>query len=82
MEKGVFIEADVDEHRLEARLEVLDLALVDAAGNLPVAFALDGEFLQPAAFEDGDAPFEALAGDDDFFFVALFLKTEKTAYFV
>ena len=82
MEKGVLIEADVDEHRLQAGLEVLHLALVNAAGNLPVAFPLDGKFLQPAAFEHGDAPFEPLAGDNDFFFVALFLKTEKTAYFV
>ena len=82
MEKGVFIEADVDEHRLEAGLEVLDLALVDAAGNLAVAFALDGEFLEPAAFQDGDPLFQPLAGNDDFFFVAFFLKTEKSAYFV
>ena len=82
MKKGVLVEADVDEHRFQAWLEVLDLAFVNAAGNLPVAFALNGELLQTSALEHGDAPFEALAGDDYFFFVALFLKTEKTAYFV
>ena len=60
----------------------LHLALVDAAGNLPVALALDGELLQPTAFQHGHAPLEALAGDYDFLFVALFLKTEKPAYFV
>ena len=47
-----------------------------------IAFALDGEFLEAAALEHGDAPFQALAGDDYFFFVAFFLKTQKTANFV
>ncbi len=61
VEKGVLIEADVDEHRLQARFEVLHPALVDAARDLAVAVALDGELLEPAAFQESDPFFEPLA---------------------
>jgi hypothetical protein len=65
VEEGVLVEADVDEHRLEAGLDVLDAALEDAADDVLVALALDGVFLEDAVLEQGDAAFEFLDVDDD-----------------
>ena len=64
MEKGVFLEADVDEHRLQPHLDVLDLAFVDAAYNVPRAVPLDAVFFKPAVLEQRDATLEFLDTDD------------------
>ena len=66
MEEGVFLEADVHEHGLEAVLDVFDAALEDAADDIAVALALDGVFLEAAVLEEGDAALEALGVDDEF----------------
>ncbi len=41
MKKGVLIEADVDECRLQGGLEIADAALIYGADNAPGSFALD-----------------------------------------
>jgi len=64
VEKGILLEADIDEHGLEAVLDVADLALEDAADNIALAVALDGVFLQLAVLQEGYAFFEFLAADD------------------
>src|SRR5262249_45452362 len=48
MQKRVFLEADVDKHRLQSHLDVSDFSLVDAAGDIPRRAAFDAIFLQPA----------------------------------
>ena len=58
MKERVFLKADVDEHRLQAHLDVSDLALVDAADDVPRALTFDAVFLQPAVLEQGNAGFE------------------------
>ena len=65
MEEGVLLEADVDEHGLEAVLDVLDPPLEDAADDIAVAFALDRIFFEDAVFEKRDAAFEPLAIDNE-----------------
>lgn len=67
VEEGVFLEADIDEGGLEAVLEVFDFAFEDAADEALLFGAFDGEFLELAVFEDGDAGFEGLGVDDDLF---------------
>ena len=66
MEKGVFLQADVDKHRLQARLDVFDPAFVNAARDVAGAVALDAIFLELAVLEKGDPAFEFLDADDDF----------------
>ena len=58
MEEGVFLEANIDEGGLEAVLEVFDFAFENAADEAFLLGAFDGEFLELAVFEDGDAGFE------------------------
>src|SRR5206468_12634119 len=48
MEERVFLKADVNKHRLQAHLDVSDLALVDAADDVPRALTLVVVFLQLA----------------------------------
>ena len=45
MKERVLVETDVDEHRLEPLLDVLDASLEDATDDVLIAFALDGVFL-------------------------------------
>ena len=66
MEEGVLLEADIDEHGLQAVLDVFDAAFEDGADDVAVALALDGVFLEHAVFEQGDAALEALGVDDEF----------------
>src|SRR5436305_1532098 len=44
MQERIFLEADVDEHRLQSHLDVLDLTLVDAPNDVPGAVPLDVVF--------------------------------------
>ena len=66
VEEGVLLEADVHEGGLEAVFEVAHLAFEDAADQAFLGGALDGELLEPAFLEHGDAGFERLGVDDDF----------------
>ena len=65
MQKRVFLEADVDEHRLQAHLDVLDFSLVDAADNIARGVTLDAVFFQSAILEQGNPPLELFHADDD-----------------
>lgn len=71
VEEGVFVEADVNEHRLETVFEIADAALVDAADETLFGGALDVELFEAAFLHDGDASLEGLNVDDDFLVDAL-----------
>ena len=76
MEEGVLVVADVDEGGLEAGVEVLDAALVDAADHAVVGFALDLEAVEGAVDEERDALLEGLGVDDELAEGALFLAED------
>ena len=65
LEEGIFLEPDVHEHRLDPGLDVADFALVNAADDVAVGFALDRVFLELVVLEERDALFEAFAADDE-----------------
>ena len=46
VEEGVLVEADVNEHGLEALLDIFDAALEDTSDDVLIALALDGVFLE------------------------------------
>ena len=73
VEKRVLGVTDVDERGLEARIEILDPALVDAADHPVVGLALDLELLEPAVDEQGDPLFQRLGIDDQLPIGALIL---------
>jgi hypothetical protein len=77
MEKRVLGVADVDEGGLEAGVEVLDAALVDAADHPVVGLALDLEFLEAAVDEERDALLERLGVDDELAVGALFFLENR-----
>ena len=66
MQERILLEADIDEGGFEAVFEIADFAFENAADQAFVGGAFDGEFLELAFFEDGDAGFERLGVDDDF----------------
>lgn len=73
VEEGVFLETNVDEHRVQPGLDVADDAFVDRADDALVVFSLHGVFLERAVLEEGDARLEFLTVDDDLdSFVELF----------
>ena len=74
MQERIFLEADVDEHRLQPHLDVLNFSLVDATDDVPGGVALDVIFLEPAVLEQGHAAFEFL--DADYEFVPGLRRTE------
>jgi hypothetical protein len=51
MEESVFLEADVDKHRLQAHLDIFDSAFVDRANNVTRSVALDAIFFEPAVLQ-------------------------------
>ena len=57
VQEAVAADAEIDERRLDARLDVDDAALVDVADVALVAGALDVQFFEHAVLEDGDAAF-------------------------
>ena len=65
MEEGVFLEADVDEHRLQAHLDVLYFALVNAPDNVAQAVTLDAVFFQAAVFQKCHSTLQFLYADDE-----------------
>ena len=58
MEERIFLEADVNKHRLQPHLDVFDFTLVNAADDIPRAFTLDAVLLKPAILEHGDPGLE------------------------
>ena len=66
MEEGILLEADVDEHRLQAHFDVLDSALVDAADDISRAFTLDVVFLEAAILEQRDTGLEFFHAEHKF----------------
>jgi hypothetical protein len=66
MEKRVFVEADVDEHRLQTHLDVLNAAFVNAADYLARAATLDAVFFETAILEQRHAALELLHADYQF----------------
>ena len=81
MQERVLLEPDIDERGLEAVFEVPDFALEHAADQALFGRALDGEFLEPAVFEHGDAGFERLGVDDDFL-VDAFDRFDEALHFL
>ena len=77
MEKRVLGVADVDERGLEARIEILDPALVDAADHPVVGLALDFEFFEAAVHQKRDALLERLRVDDQLAVGAFFLLEHR-----
>ena len=65
MEKGVFLEADVDKHGLEALLDVFHAPLVDGADDVAVRDALDVVFFELSVLEHGHAFLEFLGVDNE-----------------
>ena len=65
MQEGVFFEADVDEHRLQSHLDVLNFAFVDAPNNVARTVAFDAVFFQAATFEERHPALQFFHADDD-----------------
>ena len=66
VQKGVLLQADIDERRLEVVLEVLHAALENAADQ-PLDFGMfDPVFFEPTVLHHRHARFETLHVDDDF----------------
>ena len=66
MEESIFLEADVDKHRLQSGLDILDAPLVNAAHDVAVALALDAVFFELAVLEQGHTSLESFDADDQF----------------
>ena len=67
VQERILFEANVDERGFQSGLQIFDLALEDAGDDLFFCCALDGELFELAVLHDGDAIFESLGVDDDFF---------------
>ena len=84
VEEAVAADAEIDEGRLDAGLQVDDHALVDVADVAVLARPLHVEFFQDAVFDDRDPAFFRLRHvDEDFFFhliAFLFGKTDQQAF--
>src|SRR4029077_10004263 len=66
VQKRVLIEADVDKHRLQPHLDVLDFTLVNAADDIARVFSLDAVFLEPTILEQRDARLELFYAEYEF----------------
>src|SRR5262249_5372004 len=72
VQEAVAADAEIDERRLDARLDVDDAALVDVADVALVAGALHVQLLEDAVLQDGDAALLGLQHvDQHFLFHAL-----------
>src|SRR5262249_21237090 len=69
VQKAVAADAEIDERRLDGRLDVDDAALVDVADVALVAGALDVQLFEHAVLEDGDAALLRLEDVDEHFFL-------------
>src|SRR5262249_38779045 len=68
VQEAVAAHAEVNEGRLDARLDVDDASLVDVVDVALVAGPLDVQFLQHSILEDGDAAFLRLEDVDQHYF--------------
>ena len=64
VEEPVLFQADLDERSLHARQHVVHAAEVDVAGDRPAFRALEIDLGNLAVFEDGDALFADVDGDE------------------
>src|SRR5262249_23517698 len=69
VQEAVAADAEIDERRLDARLDVHDPALVDVAHIALMARALHGQSLEDAVLDDGDAALFGLEQVDEHFFL-------------
>ena len=67
VQKAVAADAEVDERRLDARLQVDDPALVDVADVVVLAGALDVQLFQHSVLNDRDPAFLRLRDVDQHF---------------
>ena len=67
VQKAVAADAEIDERRLDARLEVDDPALVDVADVVVLAGPLDVQLFEQAVFDDRDPAFLRLRDVDQHF---------------
>src|SRR5207245_6648805 len=51
MEESIFLEADVDKHRLQSHLDIFDSAFVDRANNVTRGVALDAIIFEPSGLQ-------------------------------
>jgi hypothetical protein len=63
MEERIFVQTDIDKHRLQTHFDVLDAALVNRADDLARAAPLDAIFLETIVLEQSDPPLEFLDTD-------------------
>ena len=68
MQKAVAADAEIDERRLDARLQVDDAAFVDVADVVFLARPLDVQLFEQSVFNDRDAAFLRLRDIDQHFF--------------
>ena len=64
MEKSIFLETDVDKHRLQSHLDVLDSAFKDRANNITRSVALDAIFLESSVLQQRHSPLQLLHADN------------------
>src|SRR5262249_6378911 len=67
VQETIAADAEIDERRLDARLDVDNASFVDVADVTLVAGALDVEFLQNAVLQNGNAAFLGLENVDKHF---------------
>ena len=83
VQEAVAADAEIDEGRLDARLQVDDYALVDVADVIVLPGALDVELFQDPVFHDRDPAFLRLRDVDQHFLfhgLAFFGKTDERAF--
>src|SRR5450432_3321798 len=66
MQKRVFLQTDIDKHRFEAVLDILDPAFVNAARDVARPLAFDAIFFELSILEQRDAALEFFDTDDQF----------------
>ncbi len=64
MEESIFLEADVDKHRLQPHLDIFDSAFVDRANNVTRSVALDAIFFEPSVLQQRHAALQLLHADN------------------
>ncbi len=69
VQEAIAADREVDERRLDGRLEVDDLPLVNVARIALVAGPFDVQLLENTVFHDGDAAFFGLEHVDQHFFL-------------
>src|SRR2546430_14296080 len=66
MKKSIFLEADVDKHRLQSHLDVFDSAFIDRADNVARSVALDAIFFESSVFQQRHSALQLLRAHNQF----------------